>query len=157
MIRQQLNRARPAAPVTALQTFAIHSPHDRTVVAACSQVGCRAWAEGWETVCDERVDAPYELPSGQRVGGSVQAAYIRQRSGRTFRELTTSEGLTVFRFEPGQRCFAEHRTSPELYVVRDGDWRGNPTGRSRTHQRPGDWVEHFGENQQRAAARRAKG
>jgi hypothetical protein len=40
---------------------------------------------------------------------------------------------------------------PELYLVADGDWRGNPTGRQRTHQNAADWVEDFGEHQLRIA------
>ncbi len=45
--------------------------------------------------------------------GREQAAYIRQRSGRSFREMRTAVGpdaLTVFRFDSGQRCFADHIT-----------------------------------------------
>jgi hypothetical protein len=63
----------------------------------------------------------------------------------------------VFRFDSGQRCFAEHQTNPEQYGVRDGDWRGNPTGRVRAHQRPADWVEDFGEHQIRIADQQQKG
>ncbi|WP_225840314.1 hypothetical protein [Streptomyces sp. NK08204] len=63
--------------------------------------------------------------------------------------MKTDAGLTVFRFESGQRCFAEHYTRPEIYLVRDGDWRGNPTGRRRQHTRPADWVEDMAENQGR--------
>ncbi|QIP87637.1 hypothetical protein GLX30_30455 [Streptomyces sp. Tu 2975] len=89
--------------------------------------------------------------------GRDQAAYIRHKAGRTFREQRRGDGLTVFRFEAHQRCFAEHKTRPELYAVRDGDWRGNPTGRARQHQRPIDWVEDFGEHQQRIADQQQKG
>ena len=57
----------------------------------------------------------------------------------------------AFAFTEGQRCCgsAEHRVQykPALFVVRDGDWRGNPTGRTRTHVRPEDWVEDFAEHQ----------
>ena len=56
-----------------------------------------------------------------------------------------SSGLTVFRFEAYQRCFADHQTRPELYVVRDGDYRGNPTGRKRQHTSAADWVDHMQE------------
>lgn len=136
----------PQVPVRAYQTYSIVSPTDRTVVAACEQVGCAAWRNGWESTIDETTDL-----------GKRQAAYIRRESKRTFREQRTAAGLTVFRFEPGQRCFAEHRTRPEIYAVRDGDYRGNPTGRARRHQRPQDWVEDFGEHQQRIADQREKG
>ncbi|NGO68516.1 hypothetical protein [Streptomyces boncukensis] len=142
----QMNRITPSAPVQAYQTYRIHTPPDRLVKAACEQVGCAAWARGWDSVVDESTDL------GQR-----QAAYIRTQSGRTFRELHKANGLTVFRFQSGQRCFQEHRTRPELYLVRDGDWRGNPTGRQRQHQNARDWIEDFGEHQQCVSDQREKG
>lgn len=119
----------------AYQTFSITVPRDRMVQAACEQVGCEAWRNGWESVINEGSDL-----------GRAQADYIRTRAGRTFREQKTGGGFTVFRFDSGQRCFAEHQTRPELYAVRDGDHRGNPTGQVRTHSRPEDWVEHMAEN-----------
>lgn len=127
-------RLEPQGPVQAYQTFSVRSRSDRAVRAVCEQVACPAWREGWESVIDERTDL-----------GQAQAAYIRLQSGRTFREMRTEAGLTVFRFESGQRCFAEHQTRPELYVVRDGDYRGNPTGRRRVHASAADWVEHMQE------------
>ncbi len=127
-------RLPPQGPVQAYQTFAVRSRPDQMVKAVCEQVGCPAWRQGWESVIDERTDL-----------GRAQGAYIRGQSGRTFREQLRGDGLTVFRFESGQRCFAEHQTRPELYLVRDGDHRGNPTGRRRVHVRPADWVEHMQE------------
>ncbi|MGW1497584.1 hypothetical protein ACWCQW_03150 [Streptomyces mirabilis] len=134
---QMVNRIDPNMPVGAYQTYSITAPRDAAVVAACEQVGCAAWANGWDSVIDERTEL-----------GQQQAAYIRGQSRRTFREMKT-DGLTVFRFEAHQRCFEEHRTRPEIYLVRDGDWRGNPTGRQRQHTRPADWVEDMTENQGR--------
>lgn len=135
---QTANRIDPNLPVQQYQTYSITAPTDTAIVAACEQVGCPQWQHGWDSVIDEATDL-----------GKQQAAYIRTQSRRTFRELRTEAGLTVFRFESGQRCFAEHRTRPEIYLVRDGDWRGNPTGRQRQHTRPADWVEDMAENQGR--------
>lgn len=135
-----VNRIDPAMPVGAYQTYQIRAPRDVGAKSACEQANCQAWRYGWESSIDE------STPLGQQ-----QAAYIRAQSGRTFRELKTEAGLTVFRFEPHQRCFAEHGTRPEIYLVRDGDWRGNPTGRQRQHTRPADWVEDFGEHQRAIA------
>lgn len=132
-----VTRITPALPAQAYKTYRIVSPPDRSVRAACEQVGCAAWRSGWDTAVDERTDL-----------GRTQAAYIRTRAGRTFRESRTGEGLTVFRFEAGQRCFADHRTRPESYLVRGGDWRAN-TGTIRQHTRPADWVEDFQEHQDR--------
>lgn len=141
-----INRIDPNMPVQAYQTYSITSPRDTSVRAACEQTGCLAWRHGWESTVDETTDL-----------GKGQAIYIRSQSGRTFREQRTAAGLTVFRFESGQRCFAEHFTRPEIYAVRDGDWRGNPTGRTRTHQRPADWVEDFGEHQLRLVDQQKEG
>lgn len=133
-------------PVHGFQTYQITSPPDRTVKAACEQVACPNWRYGWESHIDESTDL-----------GVRQAAFIRTEAGRTFREQKTAAGITVFRFEPHQRCFAEHQTRPEMYLVRDGDHRGNPTGRRRQHTRAADWVEDFQENQGRVADAREKG
>ena len=139
-------RVQPAMGVGAYQTYSITSPHDRTVPAACEQVGCEAWQHGWQSTIDESTEL-----------GRTQAHYIRYQSGRTFREQKTGTGLTVFTFESGQRCFANHQTRPELYVVRDGDWRGNPTGRRRVHANAADWVEDMQENLSRFSDDKKRG
>lgn len=143
---QTVNRIEPNLPVGDYQTYSISARRDTTVVAACEQVGCPAWLYGWESKIDESTQL-----------GQHQAHYIRTQSGRTFREQKTGDGLTVFRFEAHQRCFAEHRTNPEIYLVRDGDWRGNPTGRRRQHTRPADWVEDMQENQGRLIEAQERG
>jgi hypothetical protein len=130
-------RVEPALPASAMQTYSIRSPHDNLVRAACEQVGCEAWLRGWETKVDESTAL-----------GQFQAGYIRQSSGRTFREMRTADGMTVFRFTSGQRCFADHQTFPERFLVRGGDHRGNPAGMRRQHVRAADWVEDCGLNLQ---------
>ena len=143
---QPLNRAnRDLLAPGAYKTYSITQQPDVLVRAACEQVGCAAWQFGWESHIDESTQL-----------GQQQAAYIRQRSGRTFREQRTEAGVTVFRFESGQRCFAEHRTRPELYAVRGGDHR-EVTGPTRQHARAADWVEDFGEHQLRLVDDQQKG
>lgn len=136
----------PLAGAGAYQTYSVTARPDRDVVSACHEVGCAAWREGWETTVDEATDL-----------GRAQAAYIRARSGRTFRERRTDAGLTVFLFESGQRCFAEHRTKRDLFTNRDGDWRGNPTGRVYVHERAQDWIEDLVEHEDRLAVLRQRG
>jgi hypothetical protein len=140
-----VTRIQPAGPVSAYVTYRVVSPPDRAVRTACEEAGCLAWRHGWETRVDESTDL-----------GRAQADYIRTRSGRTFREQRTAEGLTVFRFEPGQRCFAEHSTRPEIFSVRGGDWRRD-LGLIRRHQRGQDWVEDFAEHQDRLSRAIEKG
>lgn len=130
------NRPEPRLPITAVQSFGIHMPkatHWRK--ATCAEVECKWYLEGWVTV----------VPAG-----SDQALIVRH-SGRRFREIPQEGGMTAFVFEAGQRCFRadDHHMKldrPEIYVVRDGDWRGNPTGRRRIHARPLDWVDEFSDH-----------
>jgi hypothetical protein len=123
------------------KTYAIHSPlatHWRP--ASCEEVGCIDFLKGWRT----RVEglAPEVLHA------------VRHQSGRKFTELPVVEGETWLVFEAGQPCWRAslHRLPtgrPELYVVRDGDRRGNPRGtKDRVHLRPELWQEDFAEHQQ---------
>lgn len=145
MFEQQPFRLDPAMPVGAYKSYSVKLPPDTWVKSACEDVLCDRWQLGWTTTLDEST-----------ADGAILAGLVR-RSGRTFKEQRTGEGVTVFTFEPGQRCFAEHRTRPELHIVRDGDWRGNPTGRRRVHATAADWVEDFGEHQQRVADQTERG
>lgn len=128
-----LNRIQPAGSVNEYRTFSISAPlstHFRA--ATCEEAGCEAYQHGWLT----------------RTVNDEQADYIRRHSGRSF----TEDERGVFVFAPGQTCFAasHHRVRierDELCVVRDGDWRGNPTGKTRTHTKPEFWVEEFAEHQ----------
>jgi len=130
-------RPDPRGPVAAYQTYAINSPADVTIKAACQQVSCEGWRLGWESHIDEKTDL-----------GKAQAEYIRHQSGRTFKEKRRPDGVTVFAFDSGQRCFREHHTRPETFFTRGGDWRRN-LGLIRQHTRPIDWVEDFAEHQDR--------
>lgn len=123
------------------KSYRIDFGRDLVMKGSCEVVGCEAWRKGWQTVCDERTDL-----------GTAQAAYIRQKSGRTFKEYHTDEGLTVFRFESGQRCFAAHQIRPETFTVRLGDNRVS-YGLVRRHKNGRDWAEDCGEHQQAIAER----
>lgn len=139
-----LNRAeRDLLPAQAYQTYHILAPaqtHFRP--SSCAEAGCLARHNGWRTTVDERT------PLGQR-----QAHYIRGDRSRRHVETRMESGLTEFVFEAGQECFTAHQVPlerPELYVVRDGDHRGNPTGWSQQHSADG-WVNAFAEHQDRIA------
>lgn len=134
----------PRMPVESYQTFSVRSRPDKRVKTVCERVGCRQWREGWESLIDESTPL-----------GRAQAAFIRS-SGRTFREQRTAVGLTVFRFEAYQRCFDDHQTMPERYLVRGGDYRAT-VGKVQVHKNPADWVEHVQEHMSRLLDERAKG
>lgn len=131
----------PAADPRAYQTYAISAPlstHWRR--ATCAEVDCPHYLEGWAT----RVEHC-----------NAEQLHAARNSGRRYRELAVRAGETYLLFEAGQKCFRwdEHRQRverPELYVIRDGDLRGNPTGR---RQIVGDtqWSDDFGEHQERLA------
>lgn len=121
------------------RVYRMVAPPDTMVRAACADVRCAAWQFGWETVLDEGTPL-----------GREQAQYIRHRSGRDFRELRDGAGLTVFRFAPGQRCFAEHRTRPQRFAVIDG-------GAGRAHTGAADWLEDCGLHLDRVITIRERG
>lgn len=143
-------RVEPAMPVTAYKTYAVNMPRaTHTRVATCAEVECRHHLAGWKT----SIDVTTTL-------GAEQAKYIRLHSGRSFTTTWASESLIVFHFPPGQKCFTEHRVSlerPAFFSVRDGDWRGNPTGRRLLHANGRDWIDDFGEHQQKLADAQDKG
>lgn len=160
---QRINRPQPQLPVTATKTYSILAPADtHHRVASCQEVDCEAQAQGFILCVDEASDL-----------GRRQAHYIRKLSGRPYSEMSGAEAatqhpdwgeiaptLTVFAFPPGAECFKDHHVlidRPEILVVRDGDHRGNPTGRSRVHTRGPDWVEDFAEHQDRLARRHEQG
>ncbi len=140
-----VNRITPNLSVGSYQTFAIRTPVVSQRKATCEEVECSAYLNGWKTTIDEGT------PTGEG-----QAAYIRKNSGRSFKENKLESGLTEFIFSSGQPCFAQDshtivNSRAERYLVRDGDWRGNPTGRHMQHTRAEHWVEHFAEQQDKIA------
>jgi hypothetical protein len=92
--------------------YLVRMPKDRKVKIACELVACENWRYGWDTILDERTRE-----------GREAAAWIRSgASRRDYRDLGRSADgdVTVFRFQPHQRCFDEHQTRPASWLVRDG-------------------------------------
>ncbi len=151
-MNHQLFRLDPAMPVSAYKTYQVTAPlstHFRR--ATCAEVDCPHYVHGWQTTIDERTEL-----------GQEQAHYIRNGARRQYTEdRNQAPGLTVFTFEAGQTCFAgdQHHVPldrPALYVVRDGDWRGNPTGNI-ARRRPDEWVDDFAAHQDKLATELEKG
>jgi hypothetical protein len=143
-----LNRVQPLLPVQAMKTYQVSSPlatHWRP--ATCAEVDCQPHQHGWATTV---------LP-----GGADEAAI--KGSGRHWSSAErTADGFVRYVFPPGQPCFAAARHKvqldrPELFSVRGGDFRGNPTGEVRRHAKAEDFVEDFGEHQQRIHDAQEKG
>lgn len=146
-----INRIAPALPPTAMQTFAVQAPltskrHWRR--AACREVDCRHWREGWQSVFDESVSEQHG-----------QAQYVRNFSGRRYVESRDETGRTVFRFHPRQTCFhaSEHvirdEDVPPLYIARGGDWRVDRDARVTVHSGPDPWLDQLHTNLERVVTR----
>lgn len=139
----------PLMDAAAYKTYEVRSPlvsHFRP--ASCAEVGCQHYLNGWQV----RVEALTE-----------DLLHAARNSGRRYVEQHIAEGETWLMFEAGQPCFKarQHRAPvgrPPLYLVRDGDQRGNPRRtKARLHQRPENWVEDFAEHQQKLADEIEKG
>lgn len=148
-------RIQPALPVTAMKTYALDAPqasHYRR--ATCQEVDCVNYANGWRSAFD--VTDPEK---------AVAAKAVRDHSGRLFtlEEIRGGSGRierVVFTFAPGQECFQRHSVPLErdpILSVRDGDFRGNPSGFVRIHTSVADWVDDFATHQQHIADQINKG
>lgn len=131
-------RIAPKMNPEAYRTFEVHSPvatHFRD--ASCAEMECQHHLNGWVSRFDVTTT---EGRQWSRAIGQSGRKFTWERNGN----------IVTFRFPPGQQCFqAPHKVPvgrPELYVVRDGDWRGNPTGRQRREHQPLLFVEQFEEN-----------
>ncbi len=143
-----MNRIAPAGPVQGYRTFQILAPtstHRRK--ATCAEVACAQYTRGWQV----RVE-----------GLTPELLNAAKTSGRKFTELHVSEEENWLVFEAGQICFGSaHHTVPldkqEVFIARDGDFRGNPTGNVRKHTRPEFWIEEMGENLSQVRAAQERG
>ena len=111
--------------------------------ATCEEYECAGYLYGFVTT----IDLSTEL--GQR-----QYHFITHDKKRSYSEQRVSLDLVKFLFKPGTICmdYQNHKVPigrpPRLFVV-GGDWRGNPRGFYRRHDRIEHWVEDFGENQEK--------
>lgn len=123
------------------RTYRVHMPHDTTVVAACEDVGCEQWRNGWDTVCD------LATSDGRMVAQMIRSG----RSGRSYREIDPGALMVIFRFDAGQRCFTEHRTRPGRLLVHQG-------GRlAREHVSLADLADDYTEHAGRVAEQKKRG
>lgn len=153
-----LFRIDPLMPAHAYKTYAIVSPistHMRQ--ATCAEVGCEHYLNGWQVRVENLT--PDLLHTAKTARVTVNGRQVPYR----YREQRVAEGETWLVYDAGQPCFkaSTHRAplgKPPLYLVRDGDYRGNPRGtKARLHQRADNWVEDFAEHQQALADEIKKG
>lgn len=124
-------------PAHLMRTFQIDQPlatHFRR--ASCEEVDCEANRHGWKM--------GFDLTDPER---RQAARDIRDKSGRSYTYELLDEGRKiVFTFPAGQRCFERHHLPLErdpLLIVRDGDWRGNPTRRRMRHTSAESFLDHW--------------
>ena len=145
-----LNRIQPAIPAEHMKTYEIRAPlatHFRP--ATCEEVMCDAFIYGWRTI----------VPAD-----SAAAAYIRHDKTRSHSEGREPGGLACFTFGPGQQAFPgkdhDHRLPngrPETFLVKDGDWRGNPRGTPPRVHTADTWTDDFANHQDKLATRLERG
>lgn len=139
---QHMNRIPPNGQVGDYKTYQILAPlSTHWTAATCAEVNCAQYLNGWRV----RVEG---LPPDM--------LHTAKTSGRAFTELHIAEGENWLVFKAGQPCFraSQHRRikdKQEIFIVRDGDHRGNPTGNLRKHTRPEFWQEDFAEHQDKLA------
>ncbi len=147
---QTVSRIAPVGDPRAYRTYGASMPlrtHWRR--ATCEEAGCDAYRSGWVTT----VDLSTEL-------GQAQAHYITHDKTRRWTVQQAAPTLAKFVFGPGQTCFGEHKVRLDRaprFLVKDGDFRGNPTGYSREHKNAEHWIEDQQETLDRVAARRQRG
>lgn len=117
--------------------------------ATCAEVECPQWERGWIT----------RVTRESRLAGYVES----KAHGRRYVETTEiGDAERSFMFPPGQACFkaSAHRVPIErapLFLVREGDWRGNPRGIEAVARTADDWTDDFANHQQSIADARNRG
>lgn len=133
------NRPNPLMQAGSYKTYQIAAPlstHFRP--GTCAEVGCDKYLNGWKVRAD--VLDPQMLHTATHCGRKY-----------TWEHVSELENWLVF--EPGQPCFqaSSHRARverEEIYIVRDGDHRGNPRGTDpRRHASAADWQDDFANHQ----------
>lgn len=134
----------PQGPVQMYRSYQLKQPlATHWTPATCREVECPEFVNGWTTVVDPRTDQ-----------GAAAAHYIEHDRSRTHLKTVLPDGRWSYWFEPGQAFFSsdehEHYVPLErdpIAIIRDGDHRGNDTGRVERVSLD-EWVDRFGENQQ---------
>lgn len=137
-----LNRIPPALPIGAYKTYNIATPlKTHWTAATCAQVDCPHYLNGWAL----RVEHV-----------SAEDLYLAKTAGRKYDTMRVAEGENYLVFEAGQPCFKagthmRRLEREEVYSIRTGDWRGDPTHRGLQQVSSQSWVDDSGENQRNLA------
>lgn len=135
----KLNRIVPQVGPENYKTYQIARPKaTHTRPATCAEVECKPYQNGWVT----------RVPRGSE---AEQIFLSLDRKRFPYKEMEGTRSERAFLFPPGVRCFKADThvvpvDRPALYVVKGGDWRGNPRGDVRRHTQPMHWVEDMQEH-----------
>lgn len=144
-------------PPTAFTTYALLQPvetHRRP--ATCEEAGCLQWHRGWATSV-----LPGSTDEAMLIAGCRGEVDGRRRVLPT--PETTPEGFHRYVFPPGTECFAAsthtvlHDGIEAIGIRRDGNKLGVGNTDVFRHQNLDEWVEDFGEHQQRLSDEAQKG
>lgn len=135
MFTRPLNRPTPSLPASDMISHHIVAPlssHWRK--ATCEEIGCLQFHNGWA------------IPLAGKDDGDL---WQLQHCGRRYVEGELEGFGRAYFYEAGQPCFlasthVKRIERPELFVVRDGDWRtalrdGNP----RVFSGADAWADHY--------------
>lgn len=143
---RQVTRINPVGPPQAYQTYQVHTPKTHMRAATCEEVECPNYLRGFKIAVAH---------------DDQRRIHLIKTSGKPYTVEDGESGVRYAVFAAGTHCFKEmtHRVAvgPELYIVKGGDWRGNPTGRVRQHVKAADWVEDFATHQDRIATELKRG
>jgi hypothetical protein len=137
---QEMFRIQPSMPAHMYKSYKWVRPlGTHWTEAACWEVGCEQYRNGWVTTIDETTGL-----------GQKQAHYIRHDITRKHTETKNVLGLTEFKFESGQKCFRQHKKPLErepFFLIAGGDHRGNPAGVPARYMEAEDWIDDFANHQ----------
>lgn len=139
----------PVHGPAAYRTWQIAAPlatHHRA--ASCEEAGCDAFLHGFQVEL-----SPHTNDRHKAALEAVVAVYGKPGQGGPggrYSHAWGDQGRLTLIFEPGSVCFRakEHRIRidrPPLYVVRDGDWRGNPYGTAPQVVESTEWIDRYQE------------
>lgn len=148
-----LNRIDPKMGPEGYKTYELRAPistHRRQ--ATCQETNCEYYRNGWRS--------GFDLSNPE---AAKAAKWIRMQSGYTYTVEQMGTKL-ILTFAAGQQCIegraGRHTVSLErepFYVVRGGDYRGNPRQIPLVRRNEADWVDDFANHQDRLATRLEQG
>lgn len=143
-----LNRIVPKAPTRLFKTYGMRIVEREPV--SCEVVECVPYLNGWiTTVLPSSEDERTIIAACNGEIDGIRRMYAQR--------MFTGDGFMRYEFDAGQPCFRASTHSIPVtarYTLRDGDWRGNPTGREISTPNAQTWLDDFGEHQQRIVDQR---